>query len=179
MRAAFLIDSCFAGRKTRRKLPFLAGRPPRFRRKPVNKNDLVQKLSERTALSKIDAQKAVDGIFDVITDSLKSGEEVRVTGFGVFKVSTRAGGKGRRPGVIQQKERAHRRVVIRKDGADGKAVADPMALRRRAGFGGRLELRNGRQSLACRGLCLRHLILRGLAFWTLRWCVMRLTVRGR
>ena len=63
----------------------------------MNKNDLVQKLSERTALSKIDAQKAVDGIFDVITDSLKSGEEVRVTGFGVFKVSTRAGGKGRNP----------------------------------------------------------------------------------
>ena len=63
----------------------------------MNKNDLVQKLSERTALSKIDAQKAVDGVFDVITDSLKSGEEVRVTGFGVFKVSSRAGGKGRNP----------------------------------------------------------------------------------
>ena len=45
----------------------------------MNKNDLVQKLSERTALSKIDAQKAVDGVFDVITDSLKAGEEVRVT----------------------------------------------------------------------------------------------------
>lgn len=63
----------------------------------MNKNDLVQKLSELTALSKIDAQKAVDGVFDVITDSLKSGEEVRVTGFGVFKVSSRAGGKGRNP----------------------------------------------------------------------------------
>ena len=63
----------------------------------MNKNDLVQKLSERTALSKIDAQKAVDGVFDVITDSLKAGEEVRVTGFGVFVVSTRAGGKGRNP----------------------------------------------------------------------------------
>ena len=67
----------------------------------MNKNDLVQKLSERTALSKIDAQKAVDGIFDVITDSLKAGEEVRVTGFGVFVVSS--------PGGRQRPQSADRR----------------------------------------------------------------------
>ena len=63
----------------------------------MNKNDLVQKLAERTGLAKIDAQKAVDGVFDVITECLKSGDEVRVTGFGVFVVSSRAGGKGRNP----------------------------------------------------------------------------------
>ena len=63
----------------------------------MNKNDLVQKLSERTGLSKMDAQKAVDGVFEVVTDALKSGDEVRITGFGVFVVSSRAGGKGRNP----------------------------------------------------------------------------------
>ena len=63
----------------------------------MNKNDLVQKLAERTGLSKMDAQKAVDGVFEVVTDALKSGDEVRITGFGVFVVSARAGGKGRNP----------------------------------------------------------------------------------
>jgi len=63
----------------------------------VNKNDLVQRLSERTALSKIDSQKAVDGVFELLTECLKAGDEVRITGFGVFAVSTRAGGKGRNP----------------------------------------------------------------------------------
>ena len=63
----------------------------------MNKNDLVQKLADHTGLSKMDAQKAVDGVFDVITDCLKSGDEVRVSGFGVFVVSQRAGGKGRNP----------------------------------------------------------------------------------
>jgi len=63
----------------------------------VNKNDVVNQLSDRTGLTKADTQKAVDGIFDLITDSLKSGEEVRVSGFGVFVVSHRAGGKGRNP----------------------------------------------------------------------------------
>ena len=63
----------------------------------MNKNDLVTKLAERTGLSKMDAQKAVDGVFEVVTEALKSGDEVRITGFGVFVVSARAGGKGRNP----------------------------------------------------------------------------------
>src|SRR5947199_186190 len=53
----------------------------------VNKNDLAQKLSERTGLSRMDAKKAVDGICELIADSHKAGEEVRVTGFGVVVVS--------------------------------------------------------------------------------------------
>ena len=63
----------------------------------MNKNDLIQQLSERTGLAKNDAAKAVDGVFDLITESLKAGTEVRLTGFGVFVVATRAGGKGRNP----------------------------------------------------------------------------------
>jgi DNA-binding protein HU-beta len=63
----------------------------------VNKNDLVQQLVERTGLARGDAQKGVDGVFDLITESLKAGTEVRITGFGVFVVSERPGGKGRNP----------------------------------------------------------------------------------
>jgi DNA-binding protein HU-beta len=63
----------------------------------VNKNDLIQKLSDTTGLAKNDAAKAVDGVFDIIAATLKSGDEVRLTGFGVFVVATRAGGKGRNP----------------------------------------------------------------------------------
>ncbi|MGD0190436.1 MAG: HU family DNA-binding protein [Rhizomicrobium sp.] len=67
------------------------------RSRPVNKNDLIQHLSDRTGLAKNDAAKAVEGVFDLITDALKSGDEVRLTGFGVFVVAQRAGGKGRNP----------------------------------------------------------------------------------
>ena len=63
----------------------------------MNKNDLIQKLSDTTGLAKNDAAKAVDGVFDLIAATLKAGEEVRLTGFGVFVVATRAGGKGRNP----------------------------------------------------------------------------------
>jgi DNA-binding protein HU-beta len=63
----------------------------------VNKNDLILKLSENSGLNKTDASKAVDGVFDLIAAALKEGDEVRLTGFGVFAVSARAGGKGRNP----------------------------------------------------------------------------------
>jgi len=63
----------------------------------MNKNDLIQKLAETTGLPKNDAAKAVDGVFSLIEATLKAGDEVRLTGFGVFAVANRAGGKGRNP----------------------------------------------------------------------------------
>lgn len=63
----------------------------------MNKNDLIQQLADRTGIAKNDAAKAVDGVFELIQDALKAGDEVRLTGFGVFVVATRAGGKGRNP----------------------------------------------------------------------------------
>ncbi len=59
----------------------------------MNKNDLIQKLSDHAGLDKTTAAKAVDGVFDIIAATLKEGDEVRLTGFGVFVVATRAGGE--------------------------------------------------------------------------------------
>jgi DNA-binding protein HU-beta len=63
----------------------------------LNKNDLVATVSNGTGLSKADAAKAVDGVFDAISDSLKSGTEVRLVGFGTFSVANRAASTGRNP----------------------------------------------------------------------------------
>src|SRR3546814_7366706 len=63
----------------------------------VNKNDLVAVVADKTGLSKADATKSVDCVFDAITDSLKTGDEVRLVGFGTFTVSQRAASEGRNP----------------------------------------------------------------------------------
>jgi DNA-binding protein HU-beta len=68
----------------------------------TNKNDLVTAVANSTGLSKTDAGKAVDGVFDAITDALKSGEEVRLVGFGTFSVSSRAASEGRNPRTGQK-----------------------------------------------------------------------------
>lgn len=63
----------------------------------MNKNDLIAAVATSTELSKADATKAVDGVLDAITGSLKSGNEVRLVGFGTFSVAARAASTGRNP----------------------------------------------------------------------------------
>lgn len=63
----------------------------------MNKNDLVAAVAESAGLSKSDAAKAVDAVFDAIAASLKKGQEVRLVGFGTFAVAKRAASEGRNP----------------------------------------------------------------------------------
>lgn len=63
----------------------------------MNKNDLVAQVADSAGLSKADATKAVDAVFDAISNSLKSGDEVRLVGFGTFAVAERAASEGRNP----------------------------------------------------------------------------------
>ena len=63
----------------------------------MNKNELVASVSDASGLSKVDAAKAVDGVFETITGALKSGGDVRIVGFGTFSVADRAATTGRNP----------------------------------------------------------------------------------
>ncbi|HYB11072.1 MAG TPA: HU family DNA-binding protein [Alphaproteobacteria bacterium] len=63
----------------------------------MNKNDLVAAVAANTGLSKSDATKAVDAVFESITASLKKMQEVRLVGFGTFSVAKRKASEGRNP----------------------------------------------------------------------------------
>ncbi len=63
----------------------------------MNKNDLVAAVAAHAELSKADAAKAVDAVFQAITESLQKNDEVRLVGFGTFSVAERAATEGRNP----------------------------------------------------------------------------------
>jgi len=63
----------------------------------LNKNDLIAAVASSTDLSKADATKAVDGVLEAVTGSLKEGNEVRLVGFGTFSVARRQASTGRNP----------------------------------------------------------------------------------
>lgn len=63
----------------------------------MNKSDLIEKVASSSELSKKDATKAVDAVFEVISEALKSGDKVQLVGFGNFEVRERAARKGRNP----------------------------------------------------------------------------------
>jgi DNA-binding protein HU-beta len=66
----------------------------------MNKAELVEALSER-GLSKKDAKVAIDALFGtddgIISDALKRGDSVQITGFGKFEARQREGRTGRNP----------------------------------------------------------------------------------
>ncbi|MFN0041708.1 MAG: HU family DNA-binding protein [Alphaproteobacteria bacterium] len=63
----------------------------------MNKNDVIAKVADNAGISKAQATRAVDGVFDEIKRSLSKGKEVRLVGFGTFHVTKRAASQGRNP----------------------------------------------------------------------------------
>ncbi|MEQ1688061.1 MAG: HU family DNA-binding protein [Sphingopyxis sp.] len=63
----------------------------------MNKQELVGSVADHTGLTKGDAAKAVDAVFDAITGELKKGGDVRLVGFGTFSVTKRKASTGRNP----------------------------------------------------------------------------------
>ncbi len=63
----------------------------------MNKGHLVTKLAETTGMTKADAQKALNGVIGIISDELKGGGNVALTGFGTFSVAERKARSGRNP----------------------------------------------------------------------------------
>ena len=63
----------------------------------MNKQELISAVAETAGLTRSDAGKAVEGVFESISGSLKKGDEVRLVGFGTFSVSNRKAPTGRNP----------------------------------------------------------------------------------
>jgi len=67
----------------------------------MNKSELVDRLAAESDLSKKDARKVVDTLFDpregLIAQALRAGERVGIAGFGTFEVRERGERMARNP----------------------------------------------------------------------------------
>ncbi len=63
----------------------------------MNKAELIDMVADNADLSKAAAARAVDAVFDGITESLQGGDTVTLVGFGTFSVSARSARTGRNP----------------------------------------------------------------------------------
>ena len=68
----------------------------------MNKKQLVAKISSSMNLSKADAERQFDGITEIILSCLKSDEQVKIAGFGTYKVAKRKARVGRNPRTGEQ-----------------------------------------------------------------------------
>jgi DNA-binding protein HU-beta len=100
--AHLLQNSLTVGRRSAFMRDFEARFPPQAMNmkgvpKAMNKQDLISAVADSSGLTKAEAGKAVEGVFDSITGALKKGDEVRLVGFGTFSVSKRKASTGRNP----------------------------------------------------------------------------------
>ncbi|MEM7739478.1 MAG: HU family DNA-binding protein [Pseudomonadota bacterium] len=63
----------------------------------MNKNEFVDEVASKSDMSKAQAAKAVDAVFDTITEALQNGDDVRLVGFGTFSSARREAREGRNP----------------------------------------------------------------------------------
>lgn len=63
----------------------------------MTKADLVAQVAKKAELTARASKDAVGSVFSTISDALKRGEKVVITGFGTFMVRRRATRKGRNP----------------------------------------------------------------------------------
>ena len=62
-----------------------------------NKQELVANVAEQAGLTKKDAEKAVNAVFETVKGALSKGDKIQLIGFGTFEVKARKARKGRNP----------------------------------------------------------------------------------
>ena len=90
----------------------------------MNKGEVIGAVADASGLTKADAERAVDAMFDTIKKALKSGDSVSLVGFGTFVVRSRAARSGRNPRTGEEIKIAASKVPAFKA---GKALKDALA----------------------------------------------------
>ena len=84
----------------------------------MNKTEFINALAEKSAVSKVDAKKAVEAFVETVSSELKEGGKVALLGFGSFSVAEKSARKGVNPKTKQPIEIPARKSVKFKAGAE-------------------------------------------------------------
>ena len=63
----------------------------------MNKTELIAAIAEKTGLSKKDTERVVNATLETVSETLKKGDKVSLSGFGIFEVKAREARVGRNP----------------------------------------------------------------------------------
>lgn len=63
----------------------------------MNTTDLIDALAKKTGMTKVDSKNVLQNVFEIISLTLKGGDEVRVSGFGTFVGKKQDARQGRNP----------------------------------------------------------------------------------
>ncbi|MCX6601498.1 MAG: HU family DNA-binding protein [bacterium] len=76
----------------------------------MNKDELVTAVAAKTGMTKKTAEETVNAVFDTISDVIRDGDKVTISGFGTFFLAERAARTGRNPRTGEEVHISARKV---------------------------------------------------------------------
>jgi len=77
----------------------------------MTKADIAMKVYERLGLSKREAIRIVETVFEILKSTLEKGEKVKISGFGNFVIRDKRTRRGRNPQTGEEIKISARRVL--------------------------------------------------------------------
>ena len=77
----------------------------------MTKADMVELVYDRIGVSKREAAKIAETVFDIIKETLEEGENVKISGFGSFNIQHKKPRRGRNPQTGEEITISARRVL--------------------------------------------------------------------
>jgi DNA-binding protein HU-beta len=90
----------------------------------MNKTELIEAVATRSSTTKNQTAALLNGLLEVIQDTLANGNNVQLVGFGTFSITERASREGRNPATGKSMTIPAKKVVRFKP---GKALSDSAA----------------------------------------------------
>jgi nucleoid DNA-binding protein len=88
----------------------------------MTKADLVERVAEKTGLTRTDVMVVVETFLEQIKKTLEEGNNIEIRGFGTFKVKARKARKARNPRTGEEVPVPDRKVPVFKPSNEFKAV---------------------------------------------------------
>jgi integration host factor subunit alpha len=78
----------------------------------LTKEAIINSIYNQVGLSKSQSRIVVEKLLDIIKETLKSGENILISGFGKFEVKEKSARRGRNPKTTEDLQLRARRVVV-------------------------------------------------------------------
>lgn len=83
----------------------------------MTKADIIERVNENCGFSKKESADMVEAVFSLIKQTLESGENLKISGFGSFVIKSKADRRGRNPQTGETITIEARRVLTFKSSA--------------------------------------------------------------
>ncbi|MDH4223793.1 MAG: integration host factor subunit beta [candidate division Zixibacteria bacterium] len=88
----------------------------------MTKSDLVEKIVEKSGLTRTDVAVVVDSFLEAVKNAMKEGNNIEIRGFGTFKIKERKARKARNPRTGEEVPVPDRKVPVFKPSNEFKEL---------------------------------------------------------